>query len=144
MQDIYYRKAKEAGYRARSAFKLLQINERFKILEGVNKVVDLCAAPGGWSEVLSRKLYQLDARPATEGKSEGKEGKDSKDERARIVAVDLATMAPLPGVHIIKGDITRQSTAEEIIACFGGEKVDLVVCDGAPDGVLFVCVCDYH
>lgn len=56
-RDIYYRKAKEQGWRARSAFKLLQIDEKFDILRGATKAVDLCAAPGSWSQVLSRKLY---------------------------------------------------------------------------------------
>ncbi len=51
-RDIYYRKAKEEGWRARSAFKLLQIDEAFSILEGVRHVVDLCAAPGSWSQVV--------------------------------------------------------------------------------------------
>ncbi len=49
-RDIYYRKAKEEGWRARSAFKLLQIDEAFSILDGVHHVVDLCAAPGSWSQ----------------------------------------------------------------------------------------------
>jgi hypothetical protein len=56
-RDIYYRRAKEEGWRARSAFKLLQIDEVFHIFEGVHRVVDLCAAPGSWSQVLSRQLY---------------------------------------------------------------------------------------
>ena len=56
-RDIYYRKAKEEGWRARSAFKLLQIDESFDIFRDVRHVVDLCAAPGSWSQVLSRKLY---------------------------------------------------------------------------------------
>ena len=51
-RDIYYRKAKEEGWRARSAFKLLQIDEEFSVLDGVHHVVDLCAAPGSWSQVL--------------------------------------------------------------------------------------------
>ena len=51
-RDIYYRLAKEQGWRARSAFKLLQVNEEFNIFEGVSKAVDLCAAPGSWSQVL--------------------------------------------------------------------------------------------
>lgn len=51
-RDIYYRKAKEEGWRARSAYKLLQIDEEFSILDGVHHVVDLCAAPGSWSQVL--------------------------------------------------------------------------------------------
>ena len=56
-RDIYYRRAKEEGWRARSAFKLLQIDEVFHIFDGVHRVVDLCAAPGSWSQVLSRQLY---------------------------------------------------------------------------------------
>jgi tRNA (cytidine32/guanosine34-2'-O)-methyltransferase len=55
-RDVYYRLAKEEGWRARSAFKLMQIDEDFQIFTGVKKVVDLCAAPGSWSQVLSKKL----------------------------------------------------------------------------------------
>ena len=55
-RDVYYRLAKEEGWRARSAFKLMQINDEFNIFEGVKRVVDLCAAPGSWSQVLSKKL----------------------------------------------------------------------------------------
>ena len=88
-RDIYYRRAKEEGWRARSAFKLLQIDESFNIFEGVNKVVDLCAAPGSWSQVLSRKLIK------------------DEENKTKIVAVDLQAMAPLPGVIQIQGDITK-------------------------------------
>uniref|UniRef100_T1HTK0 Putative tRNA (cytidine(32)/guanosine(34)-2'-O)-methyltransferase n=2 Tax=Rhodnius prolixus TaxID=13249 RepID=T1HTK0_RHOPR len=112
-RDVYYRLAKEEGWRARSAFKLLQIDETFNIFKGVTKAVDLCAAPGSWSQVLSKKL---------EGNAENK-----------IVAVDLQAMAPIPGVIQIQGDITKTSTAEEIIKHFEGDYADLVVCDGAPD-----------
>lgn len=56
-RDIYYRKAKESGYRARSAFKLLQIDDEYNILKDINYCVDLCAAPGSWSQVLANKLY---------------------------------------------------------------------------------------
>ena len=55
-RDIYYRRAKELGFRARSAFKLLQIDEKCNIFNNVNRAVDLCAAPGSWSQVLSHKL----------------------------------------------------------------------------------------
>ncbi|XP_041377398.1 putative tRNA (cytidine(32)/guanosine(34)-2'-O)-methyltransferase [Gigantopelta aegis] len=116
-RDVYYRLAKEEGWRARSAFKLLQINEDFNIFQDVTRVVDLCAAPGSWSQVLSRKL-----RDKVQNKSD-----------VKIVAVDLQAMAPLPGVTQIQGDITKKSTAEEIISHFEGKQADLVVCDGAPD-----------
>lgn len=116
-RDIYYRLAKEEGWRARSAFKLIQINEEYDIFKGVTKAVDLCAAPGSWSQVLSRKLRANAENP----------------EDVKIVAVDLQAMAPIAGVIQIQGDITKVSTAEEIINHFEGEKADLVVCDGAPD-----------
>uniref|UniRef100_A0A1D1XRI3 Putative tRNA (cytidine(32)/guanosine(34)-2'-O)-methyltransferase n=2 Tax=Anthurium amnicola TaxID=1678845 RepID=A0A1D1XRI3_9ARAE len=122
-RDIYYRKAKEEGWRARSAFKLLQIDEEFDIFQGVNRVVDLCAAPGSWSQVLSRKLYL----PA-------KSSSDSRDgDLPLIVAIDLQPMAPIDGVIQIQGDITNARTAEVVIKHFDGCKADLVVCDGAPD-----------
>ncbi|CAH2317105.1 tRNA (cytidine(32) guanosine(34)-2 -O)-methyltransferase [Pelobates cultripes] len=116
-RDIYYRLAKEEGWRARSAFKLLQLDEEYRLFRGVHRAVDLCAAPGSWSQVLSRKLR-------------GSEGQESE---VKIVAVDLQAMAPLPGVIQIQGDITKVSTAHEIIRHFEGQSADLVVCDGAPD-----------
>lgn len=120
-RDIYYRKAKEEGWRARSAFKLLQIDEQFDIFTGVHRAVDLCAAPGSWSQVLSRKLFLGTAA----------------SEDVRIVAVDLQEMAPIEGVRLIVGDITSPKTVAEILSEFreGDEErlADLVVCDGAPD-----------
>ncbi len=117
-RDIYYRKAKEVGYRARSAFKLLQIDEEYQIFEGVHNVVDLCSAPGSWSQVLASKLN-------------GREGRS--DQKNRIVAVDLQEMAPIHGVVSIVGDITSPSTVQQIFAEFEGSFADLVICDGAPD-----------
>lgn len=114
-RDVYYRLAKEEGWRARSAFKLMQIDDEFKLLDGVKNVVDLCAAPGSWSQVLAKRLH--------------KDGMES----SKIVAVDLQAMAPLKGVIQLQGDITQVSTANTIIDYFKGESADLVVCDGAPD-----------
>jgi len=112
---VYYRLAKEQGWRARSAFKLMQIDDEFKILQGsdVKRAVDLCAAPGSWSQVLARRL------------------KDVPD--SKIVAVDLQAMAPIPNVIQIQGDITKLTTAQSIVAHFEGQPADIVVCDGAPD-----------
>ncbi|CAH1985878.1 unnamed protein product [Acanthoscelides obtectus] len=122
-RDIYYRKAKEQGWRARSAFKLLQIDEKFHIFDGVTKAVDLCAAPGSWSQVLSRRL--------------------GSQKNVKIVAVDLQPMSPLPGVIQIQGDITKFSTAKEIMTHFEGDHADLVVCDGAPDVTGLHCMDTY-
>ena len=129
-RDIYYRLAKEEGFRARSAYKLLQLNEQFDIFKGdivrrdsslsksslgVRRAVDLCAAPGSWSQVLARDLDRTSGEP-------------------KIVAVDLQAISPISGVVQIQGDITKLSTAEQIISHFQGELADLVICDGAPDG----------
>ncbi|XP_018321970.1 putative tRNA (cytidine(32)/guanosine(34)-2'-O)-methyltransferase [Agrilus planipennis] len=154
-RDIFYRKAKEEGWRARSAFKLLQIDEKFHILDGVKRVVDLCAAPGSWSQVLSRKLYLgerietlrlhnplssscnkddlASSNPEAAIPVAGNSNEKKFNEEVKIVAVDLQPMAPLPGVIQIQGDITKYSTAQEIIKHFEGLKAELVVCDGAPD-----------
>ena len=118
--DIYYRKAKEEGYRARSAYKLLQINDEFNIFEGVIRAVDLCAAPGSWSQVLSNRLYASD-----------EERKGAKE--LKVVSVDLQEMAPIDGVGIVQGDITTNETLEEVLKVFQGNKAELVVSDGAPD-----------
>ena len=107
-RDIFYRLAKERGYRARSAFKLLQLNSTFNFLPSASRAVDLCAAPGSWTQVL-------------------------KETVEFVVSVDLQAMAPIEGAKIIQGDITSGETAREIIDYFKGDKVDVVVCDGAPD-----------
>ena len=121
-RDIYYRKAKEEGWRARSAFKLLQIDESFDIFRDVRHVVDLCAAPGSWSQVLSRKLYL----PAL---ARGVE----EEELPKIVAIDLQPMAPIEGVTTIQGDITSMDKVREVLSHFDGKHADLIVGDGAPD-----------
>jgi len=116
-RDVYYRLAKEEGWRARSAYKLLQIEDQFRIFKDVRNVVDLCAAPGSWSQVLARRLS-----PA-----------DPSSPSPKIVSVDLQAMAPIEGVTILQGDITKLETANAIVGHFSGSQADLVVCDGAPD-----------
>jgi tRNA (cytidine32/guanosine34-2'-O)-methyltransferase len=122
-RDIYYRKAKEEGYRARSSYKLLQIDEEFKIFakdKAIERVIDLCAAPGSWSQVISEKLKE-------------NLGLEELLKEPHIVSVDLFEMTPIEGCTIIKGDITREKTIQEIQSTFNGQQVDLVVSDGAPD-----------
>ncbi|KAL0244378.1 hypothetical protein GEMRC1_008462 [Eukaryota sp. GEM-RC1] len=111
-RDVYYRLAKEQNYRARSAFKLIQIDETYSILNNVTRAVDLCAAPGSFSQVLASRIpSSLDRR---------------------IVSVDLNEMAPIDGVTLLQGDITSRSTALKTIELLNGQA-DLVVSDGAPD-----------
>lgn len=110
-RDKYYRKAKEEGYRARSAYKLLQLNEEFKFLENITNVVDLCAAPGSWSQVLSQ----------------------CTPPHSTIVSVDLQPISPIEGVVTIQADITHPETVKQILSHFEGQLADIVVSDGAPD-----------
>lgn len=112
-RDIYYRLAKQNNYRSRSAFKLLQIDNAFDIFKNVNTVVDLCAAPGGWSGVCSQKLSN---RP-----------------NKKIISIDLQQFAPIEGVDIIIGDITNQEVLKKIILTANNQPIDLIICDGAPD-----------
>ncbi|XP_057692846.1 putative tRNA (cytidine(32)/guanosine(34)-2'-O)-methyltransferase isoform X3 [Corythoichthys intestinalis] len=109
-RDIYYRLAKEEGWRARSAFKLLQLDEEFNLFAGVNRAVDLCAAPGSWSQVLSRKLRC-------------REEKSDSGEEVKIVAVDLQAMAPLPGVTQIQGDITKIFRGKDVTLLYSQLKI---------------------
>jgi tRNA (cytidine32/guanosine34-2'-O)-methyltransferase len=113
-RDVFYRRAKEKGYRARSAFKLLQLDSEFQLFKGVTRAVDLCAAPGSWSQVLADRLTSTNDNP-------------------NIVAVDLQPIAPLDGVLCIQGDITSYDTARAILEPFQTQRAELVICDGAPD-----------
>jgi tRNA (cytidine32/guanosine34-2'-O)-methyltransferase len=145
-RDIFYRLAKEKGYRARSAFKLLQLDAEFHLFHGVTRAVDLCAAPGSWSQVLADKLYDEQQRRAKSNEVENESNVDEPGDTAssgqnrtqessspQIVAVDLQPMAPIDGVMCLQGDITSKATAELIIQEFQGQRAELVVCDGAND-----------
>lgn len=161
-RDAYYRLAKEQGWRARSAFKLLQIDEEFNLFEGVTRVVDLCAAPGSWSQVLSRILIKGETlgRAAWENKqakeqlelsghvSTGQEPKPRAERQPgqdiKIVAIDLQPMSPLEGIITLRADITHPSTIPLLLKALDPESfdpasvtashpVDLVISDGAPD-----------
>lgn len=108
--DPYFQKAKEEGYRARSAYKLLQINDKFHLLHRGQRVLDLGAAPGSWSQVASQIV--------------GSSG--------QVVAVDLEAIEPLPGVETLQGDLTTPEVQARILEATGG-MVDVVISDAAPN-----------
>ncbi len=108
-QDRYFRQAKEEGYRSRSAFKLEQINAKFAVIRKGDRVLDLGAAPGGWSQISQKWV--------------GPQG--------LVIAVDLLPIAPIPGVTIITGDMMAPEVHARIRDAASG-PVDVVLCDAAP------------
>ena len=108
-RDIYVRQSKVDGYRARSAYKLIEIDEKFKIFKGGLSVIDIGAAPGSWSQ------YAL--KVAKSGK---------------LISIDLKKMEPIGNSVQIQGDFTEEKTQEEIKKNING-KVDVVMSDMAVD-----------
>lgn len=108
LNDPFVAAAQKAGYRSRAAFKLLQLDERFKLLHAGQRVLDLGAAPGGWSQVLGQKL--------------GAKG--------QVVALDILAMEPLPGVTFLQADFMADDSPAKLIAALRG-KADLVLSDMA-------------
>jgi len=109
-KDQYRRLAKEQGYRARSAYKLLQLNESYHILKKNTRVVDLGCAPGGWLQVAAREV--------------GPGG--------RVVGIDLKPVEPVTGAIVLQGSIEDPSTLEKVAIALDG-KADAVLSDLAPN-----------
>jgi 23S rRNA (uridine2552-2'-O)-methyltransferase len=107
VSDPYVRKAKAQGYRSRAAFKLLELDDREKLLRPGMTVVDLGAAPGGWSQVAARKVAP----------------------GGRVVAIDLLEIAPISGVTVLKGDFREKVLLETL----GGRRADAVLSDLSPN-----------
>uniref|UniRef100_A0A7E4VZT8 FtsJ domain-containing protein n=1 Tax=Panagrellus redivivus TaxID=6233 RepID=A0A7E4VZT8_PANRE len=119
-RDIYYKMAREMGYRSRSAIKLLQMHDKLDILSDFHRAVDLCASPGGFSQVLAHFVHLTENASYSE---------------KPIVALDVQPMHPLEKVTSWVKDITGNTLADLIDTYFDGQRVDLVVCDGAPDSL---------
>ena len=109
--DQYVKEAQKAGYRSRSAFKLLEMQEKNRFIHQGMTIIDLGAAPGGWSQVVVELL-----------KGKG-----------RIVALDILPMDEIPGVDIIKGDFREEETFKTLLETIGDQKVDLILSDMAPN-----------
>jgi 23S rRNA (uridine2552-2'-O)-methyltransferase len=105
--DPYVREARAQGYRSRAAFKLIQIDSKEKLLRPGSLVVDLGAAPGGWSQVAAQKV-----KPG-----------------GRIIAIDLLPIAPISGVTVLKGDFRE----ETLLRALAGARADVVLSDVSPN-----------
>ena len=109
--DPYVKKAQKDGYRSRASYKLLEIQEKYRLIRPGMSVIDLGAAPGGWSQVTSRLI--------------GGQG--------RLIASDILEMDSIPDVTFIQGDFTRDEVLAQILEAVGGTHVDLVISDMAPN-----------
>lgn len=109
--DVYVRRAQQEGYRSRSAYKLLEILDKDKLVRPAMTVVDLGAAPGGWSQVLAPLV--------------GVKG--------QVIALDVLEMEPLRGVAVIRGDFSQEATLKLLEGQTGNRSIDLVVSDMAPN-----------
>ncbi len=111
INDPYVQRAQLEGYRARAAFKLLEIDEKYHILRGAKRIIDLGAAPGSWSQIAAKVT-------------------GSTDEDIRVAAIDFLEMTQLPGVKILQLDFLDPSAPEKLLEAVGGTP-DLVISDMA-------------
>jgi len=111
VNDFYVKSAKQQGFRSRAAFKLLEVDERDRLLAPGMTVVDLGAAPGGWSQVTAEKVGA----------------------RGKVIALDVLQMQPIAGVDFICGDFREDAVLRELRSKLQGKAADLVICDMSPN-----------
>jgi 23S rRNA (uridine2552-2'-O)-methyltransferase len=111
VSDPYVKRAQKEGYRSRAAYKLLELNEKDRLVRPGMRVLDLGAAPGGWSQVATRLVGP----------------------RGRVLATDILPMDPIPNVAFIQGDFREEEVLRQIEEWLGGERFDLVISDMAPN-----------
>lgn len=109
--DVYVRKSQEQGYRSRASFKLLEIQEQDKLIRPGMTVVDLGAAPGGWSQVAATLV----------------------GDNGRVIASDILKMDALAGVEFLQGDFTEQEVLQRLLKSLGDKAAGLVISDMAPN-----------
>ena len=111
MDDQYVKRSKEDGYRSRASYKLIALSEKDDLIKPGMTVVDLGAAPGGWSQIAMQLV----------------------GDHGRVVASDILPMDPLAGVDFVQGDFTEEEVLNEILQVLGDSPVDLVISDMAPN-----------
>lgn len=111
LNDPYVQRSKHEGYRSRAVYKLLEIDEKHQILKGAKRIIDLGAAPGGWSQISARVT-------------------DSTDLDPKVAAIDFLEMDPLPGVLFIQMDFLDDAAPGKLMEAIGGAP-DLVLSDMA-------------
>ena len=116
INDPFVKRSRQEGYRARSVYKLIELNEKEKLIRPGMCVVDLGAAPGSWTQVVREKLA-------------GKDG----EVRGTIIAMDILPMDPIDGVTFLQGDFREQEVADKLTEIIGDKQVDLVLSDMAPN-----------
>lgn len=115
MNDPYVSRARQEGYRSRAAYKLLELNTAERLIRPGMTVVELGAAPGAWSQVLSSLVL------------------GSNQKAGRVIALDMIEMDAVPGVEFLLGDFHEQVVLEQLEGVLAGARVDLVVSDMAPN-----------
>lgn len=111
VNDEFVKRAQREGYRARAAYKLIEIDDKDQLIRPGMTVVDLGAAPGSWSQVAVQRVHG----------------------RGRVIALDMLEMAPIAGVTFIQGDFREQAVLEQLEQMLDGRMVDLVIADMAPN-----------
>ena len=109
--DAFVQKAQREGYRSRAVYKLIELQEKDHLLKPGQSIIDLGAAPGGWTEYASQFCRGA----------------------GTLIAVDILPMDPVADAHIIEGDFTEQAVLDEILAAVGEQSFDLVLSDMAPN-----------
>ena len=116
INDPFVKRSRAEGYRARSVYKLIELNDKEKLLKPGYTVVELGAAPGSWTQVVREKMSKKD------GEVNGK-----------IIAMDILPMDPIDGVPFLQGAFREQEVADKLAEILNGEKVDVVLSDMAPN-----------
>ena len=117
INDPYVKLAQKEGFRARAAYKLKEIDEAEKLIKPGQIIVDLGCTPGSWAQYARRKMA----------------GKEGGGIHGRIIGLDLLPMEPIADVDFIQGDFREQAVADQLAELLGGQKLDLVLSDMAPN-----------